>query len=117
MPSISRRQEILDEMATITRMARGTLSPMSPRAGGPTYFRLQCWEKGRNCTHYVPINEAESVRQALANHQRFQALAKEFVDLTIAMTHAEKAEGAGDAKKNFRRSKPNATEKRKPSSG
>jgi hypothetical protein len=114
MPSTSRRQQILNEMATITRMERGKLCPMSRGPGSTTYFRLQCWQDGRNCTRYVPTEEVESVRRALANHDRFQALAKEFVDLTISMTHAE---DAADAKKNFRKSKPNASEKRKPSSG
>jgi hypothetical protein len=46
----------------------------------------------------------------LAGHQRFQVLAEEFVELTVALTRAERA---SDAKKNSRKSKANATAKPK----
>lgn len=104
-----RRQQILDEMASITRMERGKLSPFSRGPGAPTYFKLQCWTDQKNCTRYVPAHEVDWVRSALAGHDRFQALAAEFVDLTVSATHQE-------SKKNSRRSKPNATGKPKPSS-
>ena len=100
-------------MASITSMERGKLCPMSSSSASSAYFRLQCWQDGRNCTRYVPAQEVESVRQALANHERFQTLAKEFVDITVAMTHAE---DSSDAKKNATKSKPSASRKRKPSS-
>jgi hypothetical protein len=59
----------------------------------------------------VPTEEVSSVQEALAGHERFQQLAEEFVDLTVAQTRASDAE----RKKNSRKSKPSVTRKPKPS--
>lgn len=109
MNHTSRRQDILDQMASITRMERGKLSPMS--SSSPR-FRLQCWHDGANRTLYVPAAQLEAVRSAVANHERFQALANEFVDVTVAATRAERIP---DSKKNGRNSSRNASRKPKPS--
>lgn len=78
----------------------------------PPFYKLQTWEKGKNVTHYVPAGEVPAVQEALAGQQRFQELANEFVELTIAQTRAE---GKGDSKKNRTKSRPSATTKPKPS--
>lgn len=106
-----RRQEILQEINAITRMERGKLCVQSRGPATPPFHKLQCWHKGRNQTRYVPEAEVAAVQEALAGHQRFQQLAEEFVDLTIAQTHASDVE----RKKNSRKSKPSATRKPKPS--
>jgi hypothetical protein len=106
-----RRQEILKEINTITRMERGKLCVQSRGPAVPPFYKLQCWHQGRNQTRYVPAQEVSSVKEALAGHERFQQLAEEFVDLTIAQTRASDAE----RKKNSMRSKPSATRKPKPS--
>jgi len=106
-----RRQAILQEMNTLTRMERGKLCVQSRGSNSPPFYKLQCWRHGRNQTRYVPAAEVASVQAALAGHERFQQLAEEFVDLTVAQTHAAEAE----SKKNSRRSPPNVTRKPKPS--
>jgi len=108
MTPLQRRQEILKEINTITRMERGKLCTQSPGPGAAPFHKLQCWHQGKNHTRYVPADEVPALQEALAEHQRFQALAEEFVELTVALTRAEQAT---HAKKNSAKSKPNATTK------
>jgi hypothetical protein len=110
MTPLQRRQEILKEINTITRMERGKLCTQSPGPGGAPFHKLQCWHQGKNHTRYVPADEVPALQEALAEHQRFQALAEDFVELTVALTRAEQAT---DAKKNSRKSKSNDTTKPK----
>jgi len=111
-----RRQEILQEMNSITRMERGKLCVQHPRASAAPFHKLQSWCHGKNQTRYVPAEEIPAIQEALAGHERFQRLAEEFVDLTVAATRREReADREADRKKNSRRSKPSATGKPKPS--
>ena len=103
-----RREQILQEMNSITRMERGKLCVQQPRAGSAPFHKLQSWCHGKNQTRYVPAQEVTTIQEALAGHARFQRLAEEFVDLTVAATHQEQE---ADRKKNSRRSKPSATRK------
>ena len=112
MSTPQRRQEILQEMNSITRMERGKLCTQSLGPSSPPFHKLQCWHQGKNHTRYVPAHEVAVLQEALAAHQRFQQLAEEFVDLTVAMTRQETA---ADRKKNSRKSKPSGTGKPKPS--
>jgi len=96
MPNASRRDQILQEMQSITRMERGKLCAQSRGPGSPTFHKLQAWHAGKNATRYVPADEVPALKEALANHQRFQALAAEFADLTIAQTRQHAGE---DSKK------------------
>lgn len=112
MTPSQRRQQILQEMNSITRMERGKLCVQTTGRGAGAFHKLQCWRQGRNQTRYVPATQVASVQEALAGHQRFQALAQEFVELTVEMTRSEQS---ADAKKNSRRSRPSATGKPKTS--
>ena len=110
MTNQPQREHILQEMNSLTRMERGKLCCQSRGPGSPPFYKLQCWQQGRNHTRYVPADEVPALQQALAGHQRFQELAEEFVTLTVAQTRQE---AAADRKKNSRRSRPNATAKPK----
>lgn len=83
-------------MNSITRMERGKLCPLSRGPGSRTFYRLQVWHEGKNSTRYVPLDEVPALKEALAQHQRFQNLASEFAELTITMTRQATAE---DSKK------------------
>lgn len=106
-----RRDEILQEMNSITRMERGKLCVQRPRSGSP-FHKLQSWCDGSNQTRYVPAEQVPAIQEALAGHERFQRLAEEFVDLTVAATRRQLG---ADRKKNSRKSKSNGTRKPKPS--
>ena len=86
-----RRQEILREINSITRMERGKLCVQSQGPDKPPFYKLQCWHQGKNQTRYVPAAEVASVQAALAEHERFQELAEEFVELTVQQTHSSDA--------------------------
>lgn len=102
MKSEHRRRAILQEMSRIDRMEKGRLTEEyrdslqegAPRRLGP-YYKHQCWEEGRNQSRRVPAREVEALREAVEGHQRFVALADEYVELTVAMTR----EAGPDAKK------------------
>ena len=106
------RDQILQQMNTLTCMERGKLCRQSRGPGTTPFFKLQCWHAGQNHTRYVPAAEVPAVQAALANHQRFQELAEQFVTLTVTHTRQE---AAADRKKNSTRSRPNGTAKPKPS--
>lgn len=106
-----RRQEMLQEMNSITRMERGKLCVQHPKGGSAPFHKLQIWCDGKNHTRYVPTEEVPAIQEALAGHERFERLAEEFVDLTVAATRREREAGR---KKNSRKSKPNGTGKPKP---
>ena len=106
------REEILQQMNTLAHMERGNLCRQSRGPGTTPFFKLQCWQRGKNHTRYVPADEVPALQDALAKHQRFQALAEQFVTLTVAHTRQE---AAADRKKSSRRSSPSATAKPKPS--
>jgi hypothetical protein len=130
MPNITdrNRQDLLQEMAQIQSMEKGTLTEeyrerLDPGGGtirlGP-YFKHQVWQEGANRSRRVPSDEVSALRQDLMNHARFGELADSYVELTVAETRAKRSKAAADpdAKKNSG-NKPSrkAAAKRKPSSG
>ena len=106
-----RREQILREMAAIEHMEKGRLTPeyrQSTRQGkrvqlGP-YYKHQCWENGANKSRRVPAEEAPALEQAVDGYQRFTALAREYAELTIAMTR-ERTAGVRSKKKPNSRSR------------
>jgi len=75
---------------------------------GP-YFKHQQWENGRNRSRRVPAEQADGLRQAVAGRQRFEKLAQEFIEITVASTRQTQ-----DSKKNSvsKRPKPNTTKRK-----
>ena len=112
MTPLQRRQEILQEMNTLTCMERGKLCAQARGRGRLSFYKLQCWQQGKNHTRYVPAAEVAAVQEALAGHARFQDRVAEFVAVTVNQTRRERAAAA---KKNSRTSQSSATGKPKPS--
>ena len=102
---LRRRDEILQEMAKIDRMQRGTLSEQffkTKKAGrevihGP-YYVLQQWMNGKHCSQRVPAKEILPVRGAIEGRERFEKLAQEFIEITERLTRER--DGDPEAKKN-----------------
>jgi hypothetical protein len=90
---IRRRAEILQEMAEIERMQRGSLSEQffkRMKEGrevihGP-YYVLQHWVKGKHCSLRVPVKNLAPVQNAIEGRERFEKLAQEFVEITERLT-------------------------------
>ena len=123
LPELRRQREhVLEQIQTIDRLRRGTLSEqffIKKREGktirqGP-YYVLQCYLKGCKCSERIPADQAQQAKADVANYQRFQELAEQFVKITDQITRLEN--GQTDAKKNSRRrrSPKNSSENPEPS--
>jgi hypothetical protein len=80
-------QKLLQQLAGITRMERGTLCRMREGPRGP-YFNHQTWENGRNVVRYVPREQVPALQEAIANYRRFQRLTQAYADAIIRQTRA-----------------------------
>jgi hypothetical protein len=92
-------QGLLQQIAQIQHMEPGKLCVIRHGPQGP-YYNLQCRERGRTLTRYVPAYQAAVVATHTANYQRFQALVGQYAQQLIEQTRAERA---ADAKKKSRR--------------
>jgi len=83
------KQQILQQIAAISAMERGKLSPYSfkerPGHKGP-YHKLQSWQDGKNQTRYVPADELPAVQAALAGYAQYQELTRQYAQLVIDET-------------------------------
>jgi hypothetical protein len=103
---IARRERLLQEMAQCDRMEYGSLhAERRAVAGGGLsrpYFKHQVWDQGRNLSQRVRAEEAAELQSAIANRQRFEQLAREYMDVTVELTRRRQDSELG-AKKNARR--------------
>lgn len=79
-------QDLLNEIAAIRTMERGTLCRMR---SGP-YFNHQTWQQGKNRVRYVPQSEAATLRNAINGYRRFLALTQQYADQIIRRSRAER---------------------------
>ena len=111
------RARILQQMEQILTMERGSLqaetrpSKQAPEVANGPYFKHQVWADGRNQTRRVPRDEAGWLEQAIQGRQQFEALAEQFVSVTVAMTRAQPDRPG--AKKNATSSRRSSTRKRR----
>jgi hypothetical protein len=92
-------ESILRDLAQIQRLERGSVSVIRQGPAGP-YYNHQCYENGRNVSRYVPAEQVEELQAAIADHQRFQQLLQQYVDLMVQKTRAQRQ--AGSKKKTLR---------------
>lgn len=93
--------QILQQIAQIQYMEPGKLCVIGQGPNGP-YYNLQCREKGKTLSLYVPTDQIPLVTQNTANYRQFQALVAQYAQLIVHRTRAERAAGA--KKKTPRRS-------------
>jgi hypothetical protein len=86
-------QSILQELAQIQRLDRGTVSVLRQGPEGP-YYNHQCYENGRNVSRYVPSEQVPDLKEAIANFHRFEQLMKQYVQLLVSQTRAERETGS-----------------------
>lgn len=95
--------DLLVQIAHIPLMERGKLSTYAFKDRvHPTmpYYKLQCWEHGKNVTRYIRAEQVPLLEQALAGHAQFQALIEEYAQVVIARTREQLA-AVGAKKKNL----------------
>jgi hypothetical protein len=86
MKTTRKMQRLLEQMARIERMERGTLSQMGARP----YHNHQTWQKGRNVVRYVPAQEVDFLEEAIAGYNLFTELALRYADEVIKQTRKER---------------------------
>jgi len=116
---LKKRDAVLQQMQSIDRLRRGTLSKQffkataaadaAPR--GP-YYVLQGFLRGKKFSQRVPPDQAAQVQQDVDNYRSFQALAEEFVTLSDQLTCLQ--DQAQDVKKNSSRRRSPANSFKKP---
>ena len=86
-------ESILRQIAQIHRMDHGTVSVIRQGPHGP-YYNHQCYENGRNVSRYVPAEQVPELEQAIEGYRRFQELVKQYVQLRVEQTRAERQAGS-----------------------
>jgi len=115
----AQRDALFDEMQTIDRMRRGTLSrqvflkkdAQGQHDQGP-YYVLQSFHHGKKLSRRIPADQAPAVQEHVQNFKRFQDLADQCVTLTDQITQID--EGLDDAKKNSSPRRSRKSSSRKP---
>jgi len=101
----AQREQILRQLAQLDTMEYGSLrTELRPAQGGGTtgpYYQHQVWEHGQNLSQRIPAAEAPALQSALANRQRAEALAQEYIAVTVQLTR-RRADDDTSAKKNAR---------------
>lgn len=87
---------LLEAIRTIRRMERGTLCRLRRGPSGD-YYNHQSWEQGHNRVRYVPAAQAEALREAIAEYNRFMALVKDYTEEVIRETRQRMVQEAGEA--------------------
>ncbi len=93
--------QILQQVAQIQHMEPGKLCVIGQGPNGP-YYNLQCREKGKTLSLYVPADQVPAVTEHTANYRQFQSLMEQYAQLIVDRTRAERM--AGSKKKTPRRS-------------
>ncbi len=82
-------ESILQDLSQIQRLDRGTVSIIRQGPEG-AYYNHQCYEKGRNVSRYVPGEQVDDLKDAIAGYQRFRQLVDQYVELMVDKTRAER---------------------------
>jgi hypothetical protein len=93
MNSIPTPQSLLQDIAQIQSLDRGTLSVLRQGPQGP-YYNHQCYENGRNVSRYVPADQVLGLKAAIEGYHRVQELMAQYVQLLVDKTRADRAAGA-----------------------
>ena len=86
----TQRTAVLEQMAALQSMEQGSLKveyreqPSGAKSG--PYFKHQVWREGANLSQRISAEEAPALAAAIANRQKFEALAADFIELTVAHT-------------------------------
>ena len=88
----STSESILQDIAQIQRLDRGTLNVIRQGPDGP-YYNHQCYEDGRNVSRYVPSPQVAELKEAIEGYRRFQKLVEQYVEIMVEKTRAERQAG------------------------
>lgn len=102
-------QSLLNDIARIQRLDRGTVSIIRQGPQGP-YHNHQCYENGRNVSRYVPPEQVPALKAAIDGYHQVQEMMAQYVQIMVAKTRAEREAGF---KKKTRHPKSSSPRRRK----
>lgn len=116
-----KQQSLLQQLQSINRLRRGSLSqqffksPGRPAVRRGPYYVLQGFFHGKKFSERIPRDQAAQVRQDVDNYRRFQTLAEDYVTVSDQITRLQ--DQSQGSKKNFtsRKSPPPSSRKPPPS--
>ncbi len=116
---LQERQALVQQMQSIDRLRRGSLStqffkphpPGSTPRRGP-YYLLQGFLHGKKFSQRIPQDQAAQVEEDVENYRRFQRLAEDFVTVSDQITRLQ--DQRPDSKKNSSRPRSPTPSSRKP---
>jgi len=76
---------ILQQISRIQQMERGKLCRMRRTPTGD-YYNHQTWDKERNVVRYVPRNQVNDLKTAIAGYQQFLKLTQAYAEEVIRRT-------------------------------
>ena len=116
---LQERQTLVEQLQSIDRLRRGSLSkqffkshPPGQAAPQGPYYVLQGFFHGKKFSQRIPPDQAAQVQQDVENYRAFQMLAEEFVTLSDEITRRQ--DQPRDSKKNSSRRKSRTNSSRKP---
>lgn len=86
----TQRTVLLQQMAALESMEQGSLKteyreqPSGAKSG--PYFKHQVWRDGANVSKRISPQDAPDLAAAIANRQKFEVLAADFIELTVSHT-------------------------------
>jgi hypothetical protein len=98
----SKKNQLLEQIAAIPAMERGTLSLHS----SGRHQKLQCWQGGKNHTRHVAADELPAVESALAGYAQYRQLTEAYADLVIQETRQSIAAAKKKSRSRPRSSSP-----------
>ena len=90
MKTTKKVQKLLERMAAIREMERGTVCRMK----GRKQLNHQTWAAGRNVVRYVRPEDAPELQRAIDGYARFMALVRQYADETIRLSRREREKNA-----------------------
>lgn len=85
-------QHLLNQLASIDHMERGSLSVIRQTSNGPS-CNFQRWSDGRHCSEYIPADQVSRVQENIQAYARFQTLVEEYVDLLSTRSREQRLAG------------------------
>jgi hypothetical protein len=105
---LAQRALLLSKLAELDTMEYGSLrAEHRPKPGGGMagpYYQHQVWADGKNLSQRIAAAAAPALELAVANRQRAEAFAAEYIELTVQLTR-RRSDREEDAKKNARSSR------------
>jgi len=96
MKTTSKARRLLERIAQIQDMERGTVCQMS----GRNHYNHQTWVEGRNVVRYVPRQNVAVLQHAIAGFAQFTQLTQQYADEIIRQSRIRRTHPPAPRSKN-----------------